>query len=237
MTLSLRSMKRQAPTDTSELVVRPARRCFSSRCFLFKVGEDVGEGAASCLGVELADFAADADLAFCTKHFLQLFEQLDEAVGALVDNHRALLISKCFYGRLTSFLVWQEAEEDEAVARQAAVDERRHEGCGARQTLHLDAFLHGFAHQQESRVADAGGAGVGDDGDSGACLQAFDEARHRLVLVEDVVALQRCLDAVVLQEHAAGAGVFGQDEVDRAENLDSTISHVAEVPYRCRYKK
>ena len=101
--------------------------------------------------------------------------------------------------------------------------------------LSMSALLHRFSHQQESRVADAGGAGVGDDGDSGAGLQALDEARHRLVLVEDVVALQRSIDAVVLHQHAAGAGVFGQYEVDRAENLDSTIGHVAEVPNRCRY--
>ena len=131
--------------------------------------------------------------------------------------------------------MWQKAEEDEAVARQAAVYQCRHESRGAWQTLHLDTFLHRFAHQQEAGVADAGSAGVGDHGDGGAALQPLDESRHRLVLVEDMVALQRRVDAVVLQEHTAGAGVLGEDEVDRLENLDATESHVAEVPNGCRY--
>ena len=52
----------------------------------------------------------------------------------------------------------------------------------------------------------------------------------------DVVALQRSLDAVVLEEYAAGARVLGQDEVDRTENLDTTVGHVAEVPHRGRYQ-
>ena len=129
----------------------------------------------------------------------------------------------------------QEAEKDETVARQTTVDKRRYEGCGARQTLYFDALFHRFAHQQEARIADTGGTGVSDHGDGGPALQPLDESRHRLVLVEDVVALQRSVDAVVLQEYTGGAGVLGEDEVDRLENLDATESHVAEVPNGCRY--
>ena len=125
----------------------------------------------------------------------------------------------------------QEAEEDEAVAREAAVDESRHEGRGAGQALHVDTGLDGLAHQQESGVADAGCAGVGDDGDGGAAQEPLDKRGHGLVLVEDVVALEGRLDAVVLEEHARGACVLGEDEVHRLKNLDSTKGHVAEVPY------
>ena len=39
----------------------------------------------------------------------------------------------------------------------------------------------------------------------------------------------------MLQEHTAGAGVLGKDEVDRTENLDATKGHVAEVSYWSRY--
>ena len=66
-------------------------------------------------------------------------------------------------------------------------------------------------------------------------LQSLDETRHRLVLVEDMVALQRCINTIVLQQYSAGTGVLGENKVDRLKNLDATIGHVAEVPNGCRY--
>ena len=80
------------------------------------------------------------------------------------------------------------------------------------------------------------GAGIGDDSNGRPSQQPFDETRHGLVFVENMIALQWRVDAVVLQQHTAGAGVFGKDKVDRLENLDATKSHVAEVSYRCWYQ-
>ena len=120
---------------------------FAFNFFLLEVGEYVGEGAAGGLGVEFADFAAHGDLSVGVEGFDKLFQQLHQPVRALVDNHRAFLVSEGVDGCLATFLMRQEAEENEAVAGQAAVYQCRHESCGTWQTFHFNTFLHRLAYQ------------------------------------------------------------------------------------------
>lgn len=194
------------------------------------------QDAAGCLGVEFADFAADADLALFADDFNQLFEQLYEAERTLVNNHRAALFGQTLDGCLSAFLVRQETFENESVAGQAAVYQRWNEGCRSWQAFDLDVVLDGFAYKEKAGVADARRAGVGDNGNAYPALQLFDESGNHLMFVEDVVTLHRRGDAVVLHKHAAGARVLGQDEVDRLKDFDGSIGYVAEVSDRCGYE-
>ena len=197
---------------------------------------DFAQGAAGGFGIEFADLAADADLTLFTHNFNQLLQQLDEAEGTFVNHHCAALFGQPLDGRLATFLVRQESFEDESVARQAAVDEGGNEGCRTRQAFDVDIVLDGFAYKEKAGVADAGRAGVGDNGNVYPALQLFDESGNHLMFVEDVVALHRRGDAVVLHKHATGACVLGQDEVDRLKDFDGSIGYVAEVSDRCGYE-
>ena len=197
---------------------------------------DFAEGAAGGLGIEFADFAADADLTLFTHNFNHLLQQLDEAKGTFINHHRAALFGQPLDGRLATFLVWQESFEDETVARQAAVDEGGNEGCRTRQAFDVDIVLDGLAHQKETRVADARRAGISDDSNVHSALQLFDEPGNHLMFIEDVVALHRSSDAVVLHQCAAGAGILGQNEVDRFKDFDGTKCYVAEISYWCGYE-
>lgn len=170
---------------------------------------DFAEGAAGGLGIELANLTADADLTLFAHNFNQLLQQLDEAEGTFVNHHRAALFGQPLDGRQATFLVRQESLEDETVARQAAVNECWDEGCRTRQAFDVDIVLDGLAHQKETRVADARCTGIGDNSNVHSALQLFHEPGNHLMFIEDVVALHRSSDAVVLHQCAAGAGILG----------------------------
>ena len=49
------------------------------------------------------------------------------------------------------------------------------------------------------------------------------------MLVELVVAAGGCGDAEVLEQHAAGAGVLGKNEIHAGQHLDGARRHVGQV--------
>jgi hypothetical protein len=83
-------------------------------------------------------------------------------------------------------------------------------------------------------IGDAGCSGVGHERDRRALAQLLDERRRARALHGVVVARDRPLDPMMLQQDARPARVLRGDEVDLAEHAQRAQRHVLEVPDRRR---
>lgn len=204
---------------------------FASWLCLFKVGADLGEGAAYALFVDFGNLAAGGAMSLRTKYFSELCEGLDDAVRTLVEDHRALFVAEALESGGASLLLRQETFETEAVAGQSARHEGGDEGRRSGQALHLDAACHGSTDEHKTRVADGGSAGIADECHGFAGGKTGGEGFGRFVLVELMVAHEACLDVVVLEEDAAGACIFSEYDVrflEDAECAEGNVLHVAD---------
>ena len=108
----------------------------------------------------------------------------------------------------------QEAAVEKCLRGKAAADERGEDGARAGKDGVGQAALDAGAEQAVAGIADAGQAGVGDDGDvfpGGEFLDEFGGAARFVVLV---VADERLRDFEMAQQISRVAGVFAGDEVD-----------------------
>ena len=187
------------------------------------------------LFVQFGDFACHTHLPLFAKDFTELLEGLDQPSGGLVEDNAAGLVFECFQPCLPSLLLWQESFEAEFVAGESAAHEGWNECGGSRKGLHLYALFHALAHQEESRVADAGCACIADECGCLSSFKASDHLLHGFVFVELVVGEQFPVDVVMLQQHAGGAGVFCQYEISLFQHSHRPEGHIFEISHRCRH--
>ncbi len=123
----------------------------------------------------------------------------------------------------------QEAIEIETAAGESRLHQGRHKGGGARQAFHLDIVGHALAHEQESRVGDAGSAGVAHEGH---LLMAFDfgkKPRHLTMLVEDVVRHAAFVNLIVFQQLGGSSGVLTEDQIHGAKHIQRAQCDVLQI--------
>ena len=159
----------------------------------------------------LGEFPSHHNLAFGLQCLEQFRRQRLDAVRCL-EEHESLPAGR---QRLQPFLAQagtggQEALEEVAPAGQAGCAEQRGGGAGARDGHDGDAGRVGGGHQQGAGIADAGGAGIGDQRHR---FTAPDAIQHAFGLAFLIVGVQRqaagVADAQRLQQRSAAAGVLG----------------------------
>ena len=136
-----------------------------------------------------------------------------------------------------AFLMRQEAFKDETFARETGLHQSRHESRSPRQAFHFDIVFHAGPHQKESRIGNSRRSGIGDDRQILALLQKPDNLLADFMLVELMVGAARGLDAVMLQELAAGPGIFGQNQIHLVQDFDGPIGEIGQIPDRSRHQK
>lgn len=102
----------------------------------------------------------------------------------------------------------KETVEEETVAGDARLHEGGHEGCWTGQALHLNAFRHTGAHQQETGVGDARGAGIAHQRHTFRGLDLGDNRVEPFVLVEDVIGHAFLIYLKVFQQVSGSAGIL-----------------------------
>lgn len=123
----------------------------------------------------------------------------------------------------------KETVEEETVAGDTRLHEGGHEGSGAGQALHLNAFRHTGAHEQETGVGDARGAGVAHQRHTFRSLDLGDNRVEPFVLVEDVIGHASFIYLKVFQQVSGSAGVLAEDEVHRAEHIEGAQRDVFQI--------
>ena len=184
------------------------------------------------LGELLAYLTANRSRTILAHHLCQLNQCLHEAIRTFVDNLRACLSSNFAKPCLASLLLWQETFEAELLVRQAALDKSWNEGCGSRQTFHLDSESDTFAHQHKARVTDARGASVTYQCDIQTRGYLFGHLCRRLVLIELVVALHRDVNVVMLHQDTRCTRVLCQDKVGLLKHIHSPEGHILQIADR-----
>ena len=184
--------------------------------------------------MHLRDFPGDGALALGAEEFGELLERLHQAIGRLIEYHRTWLLGELAQQSLPSFLHGKETLETETVTRKPGRNYGRNACSCPRKSLDLNAFLGASADEEKPGVADAGSAGVADQGYVESVHDPVLDGADRLVLIELVVRLERTVDVIVLQQDGAGPGVFRQNQVCVLQNLDGPVCHVVEISYRCR---
>lgn len=193
------------------------------------------ECATLRIGMEFRYLATYGCLSLGSHYLGQLGEGLDQTEGRLVDNHGALLCGKYFKTAISPLLLREEAFETELLVGQSRHDECGHKGCGSGKALHLYSGTATGTHKEKSGVRYGRCAGIGDEGNGLAGYDACHDRVGRVVLVELVVRLQSRLYVVVLEQHATGAGVLGEDTIDLAQDAQGTQGDVFEITHGCGY--
>lgn len=148
--------------------------------------------------VELGQFACQGRGAGAAEGGGAVVERLDDAMRALVEHQRT-----GFAGQRLQTLAsgrgfrGQKALEAEAIAGQAAAYQGGEQGTGAGHRADPQAGAAHGADQTKARIAEQWGAGIADQGDALAGLQAYEQLRGLLRLVVLVQGEQRPVDAEV----------------------------------------
>ena len=146
------------------------------------------------------------------KRFTDGLEGGAEAVGRFEEDGRSRLARGGSEDAATlAGAAREEAEEREFAHREARGDEGGDDGGGAGNRDDREAGGDRGGDQLVAGITDAGGARLGDEGDV-ACLERGEELRSAAAHVVLVVADDACADAVLAEEDARCAGVFGGDE-------------------------
>lgn len=202
-----------------------------------EMSKHLGSGAPNSLGMDFANLAGDADMTFGGQDSLQLLQQFDKSERRLVEDGGVRNGGQSLDGRLTTFFVREETEEQETIARETAIDKCRDKGSGARQTLDVDAMPDSFADKEEARIADARSAGIGHHSDIVTSHDKVDNTANDLMFIEDVIRLHGGVDLIVLHKDTRGTRILGQDKIDRLEHLDGAESHIGQITDRGRDEK
>ena len=184
--------------------------------------------------VDLGNFPGDGAKPSGTENVRHLFQGPDEAVRRLVEDQRPRFRGQGVQQGLPPLLLRQEPFEAEPVAGQSGTDQGRDAGRRPGQRLDLDPLLRAGADQKETRVRNAGCAGIGDQCDIQAGEELFLDKGDGLVLIVFMVGLEAAADVVVLEQDGARARVLREDQVGLPEHLDGAEGHVLEVADRGR---
>lgn len=179
--------------------------------------------------VDLGQLFGDGDGSFGTEDLLHLLEALEQAMRRLIADDGLLHLGEAFQEGFLTLLVGQEAVEVEAAAGKARLHEGGDEGRGAGEALDGDLLAHALADEQEAGVGDAWRARIADQRHRLAVADLTHIAVHLGVLVEDMVGQTAFVDLVVLQQMLGGAGVLGQDEINRLEHVEGSEGDVFQV--------
>ena len=185
--------------------------------------------AADGLFVQLGQVAAGGDPA-ARQRLANRAHELDDAVWALVhhaDGRTAALHGQQLFAQLL-LLPGQKAIERELARVKSADGQCTGHGRRAGHGQHLDAQCRCLAHEHTARVADAGRARVGYDGDGQVLVEHPLGHRGRaLLLVVLVVGDAGRIDAEMVEQRAGDARVLRRDQIGAFERLDCTRGHVA----------
>ncbi len=160
-----------------------------------------------------------------------MFEAFDHTERRFVEYHGAGLVAQLFETFGPSLLLRKETFETESVARESALHDRRNESRGSGQRLDLDAGLDACAHQQESRIGYARGAGIGYQSDGMSFAYGLGQRGGRGVLVELVVRVEPLFDAQMFEQERGRARILGEDEVGILQHLYCAERDVVEIAY------
>ena len=133
----------------------------------------------------------------------------------------------------TAFLR-QEAFEEEAVGRQARHDERRQHGGRPRNRGDLDPGRQRFLNQLIARIGDERRAGVGDEREPRAVLEARDEMRAHHARIVLVIGDERRGYAVMREQRPRDARVLGDHRIGRREGFQRAEGDVPQIADRRR---
>ncbi len=164
--------------------------------------------------VPLGKFARDADAPVCAENFFDVGEGFEDAVGGLVENKgircvRVLREDAAAGGGLGR----EKSKEEKCVGGQAGDREGVDKGARTRDGCDGKTARTAGTHDTESRVADRGHAGVGDEGDPLTARHALGEGGSGGAFVVFVVGDERNIG--LRRKDAAGVpGVFAGDGID-----------------------
>jgi len=181
------------------------------------MGQHRAGRAAPDLLVQLAQLAPDGDRAVA-QHVQHGLERGRQPVGAFVGDQGAGLARQGRQrGAQRLLAARQEADEQEAVGRQAGRDQGRHHGGRAGQRDDRNLARQRLADQLVAGIGDARHARVGDE----RHVPGGQRVEHRVELgqlIVLVIAGHRRGDRVVVEQHARGARVLGGDQAGLAQN-------------------
>lgn len=182
---------------------------------------------------QLGQLAGQHRRSFAAEDCRHVGQRLGDAVRGFIEHHRAHFAGQCLQAvAAAAGLGRQEALEAEAVAGQAGHAQRGDGGTGTGNRADLDAGRARGTHQPETRIADQRGAGIADQRQRFASLQARDQALRQRLLIVFVQGHQRLLDAEMGQQLATAAGVFGTDGRHRTQHLLRARAQIGQVADR-----
>ena len=182
--------------------------------------------------VDLGQLFGDGDGSVGADDLLHLLEALEQAVGRLIADDSLLHLGEASQQGFFPFLVRQEAVEIEAAAWEARLHEGGDKGCGAGEALDGNVLAHALTDEQEAGVGDAWRARITDQRHRLAVADLTHVAIHLGMLIEDMVSQTAFVNLVVLQQMLGGAGVLGQDEIDRLEHVEGSEGDVFQIADR-----
>ena len=94
---------------------------------------------------------------------------------------------------------------------------------------HRNAMADGERDQPETRIADAGRAGIGNERDRLALLELHDQLGGPCQLIVLVIAGGALFDCVMIEQLLGLAGVLAGDEADLFQNAQGSKGNVFEV--------
>ena len=125
----------------------------------------------------------------------------------------------------------EEAEEGEAVGRQAGQGQRGDDGAGARDGGHRDAGGAGVADQLVAGVGDERRAGIGDQSHRLAA-HPLDQARPDPVGIVIVIGQHRPLDADMVEQLGGDPAVLDGDQVGARQYVGGARAQIGEIADR-----
>ena len=113
--------------------------------------------------------------------------------------------------------------------RSSLASEGGHEGCGAGQALHLNAFRHTGAHQQEPGIGDARGAGITHQRHSFRGPDLGDNRVEPFVFVKDMIGHASFIYLKVFQQVSGSTGILAEDKVHGLQHLEGAQGDVFQI--------
>ena len=182
--------------------------------------------------VEFGDFSADRTFAILAKGFGELAEGSGQPEGGFIDYDRPLLFGELAQTRGATFFQRKEAFEKKSVARQPGAYKGRDKSRRTGETLDIDSRFATCTGKHESRVADSGGAGIGNQCYVLSRLNLLDDSGDGGMLIIAVMTSEGGMNIVMTEKHAARARVFGKDQISLLEHAQGAERDVLEVPDR-----
>lgn len=135
-----------------------------------------------------------------------------------------------------ALLDMEEAVKGKRMGREAGGDQGRGDGGWAGENGEFDFLITAGFEEAMPRIGEAGGAGVGDDGDLFSLAGSFDELGDPLLFVVVVQRDQWAGNLEMIEEPEGVPRVLAGDEVGSPQGVDGPQSDVPQVAYWCRNK-